>query len=88
MKSIFFVFLAMMLIGASYTTWRVYNILPLSNVLKTVASVLVWLPLVAVIIYGTGVIDRLPMDLSSIVYNVGIIHGFLFCFTVSCYLVY
>ena len=66
-----FTFFVLPIIGLAYSLWHVWNILPLSPVVKTIIAVILALCFVVMITNFTVGLDRYPMIVSEVLYEVG-----------------
>lgn len=65
------VFLLMPLVSLAYVEWHIWQLLPLSNLWRTVAVALTTLVFLSVFLNFTRVIDRMPMGMATLSYEAG-----------------
>lgn len=70
MKMGFLLFLLLPVLAAVYVSWRVWHILPLADVWKGGVVGLLWLWL-GVMVANFFVLDKMPLELGTVAYNVG-----------------
>lgn len=66
-----FVFLAIPLLGLSYAGWHVWQLLPFNNVWRWTIVVIGILLFMTIFLNFSRTIDRMPMRLATVVYEVG-----------------
>ena len=82
-----FTFFVLPIIGLAYSLWHVWNILPLSPVVKTIIAVILALCFVVMITNFTVGLDRYPMIVSEVLYEVGNSSIFVMLYAVMLFLV-
>lgn len=82
-----FTFFVLPIIGLAYSLWHVWNILPLSPVVKTIIAVILALCFVVMITNFTVGLDRYPMMVSEVLYEVGNSSIFVMLYAVMLFLV-
>ena len=71
MKVGLIVMLLVLVAGLGYTLTRIWQILPFTNTIKGLLFVIPFMAIASIIIYGSGVIDKLPLNFASFVYELG-----------------
>lgn len=71
MKVGLIVMLLVLVAGLGYTLTRIWQILPFSNTIKGLLFVIPFMAIASFIIYGSGLIDKLPLNFASFVYELG-----------------
>ncbi|MGP1436070.1 MAG: metallophosphoesterase [Phocaeicola sp.] len=71
MKYIFLLFMLLPIAGQVYISWQIWNILPLSTPFKISVVVLMVLPFFTFFFSMSGQLDKLPMSLATILYEMG-----------------
>ena len=66
----FFIFLALVLCGMGYVLWHVWCVLPFPKVVKWVATIVMAACLLSMFIFLGGTLERMPLNLASICYEV------------------
>lgn len=70
MKIFFLLPLILLLAGATYVSWRIWHILPLAISLRWGAVALFWICF-AVMVSNFFVLDRIPLNVATILYEIG-----------------
>ena len=71
MKVGLIVMLLVLVAGLGYTLTRIWQILPFNNTIKGLLFVIPFMAIASFIIYGSGLIDKLPLNSASFVYELG-----------------
>ena len=71
MKVGLIVMLLVLVAGLGYTLTRIWQILPFSNTIKGLLFVIPFMAIASFIIYGSALIDKLPLNFASFVYELG-----------------
>ena len=71
MKVGLIVMLLVLVAGLGYTLTRIWQILPFTNTIKGLLFVIPFMAIASFIIYGSGFIDKLPLNFASFVYELG-----------------
>ena len=88
MKQMFLlVFLAIIIGGLAYSAWHVWCVLPLSKLIKGCIIAIFILAFLLVFVNFTGTLDKLPLNLATIVYEIGNSMIFILLYTVMIFLV-
>ncbi len=70
------IFLVLPLIGATYTAWRIWHVLPLANCWRWTAIALFVALFCSMFIGFSGAIEKMPLDTATVAYEVG--NSFIF----------
>ena len=65
------VFFILPFIGLGYTMWHIWQILPFSNVVKSVVVASCIIAFLTIFLSFTGLIDKLPLSIASVLYETG-----------------
>ncbi len=68
MKVGLIVMLLVLVAGLGYTLTRIWQILPFTNTIKGLLFVIPFMAIASFIIYGSGLIDKLPLNFASYLY--------------------
>lgn len=65
------IFFVLPIIGLGYALWHIWQVLPFSNIWRwTIVSICIALFLSMFLVFS-GVIEKMPLDLASITYEIG-----------------
>ena len=70
------IFLVLPLIGATYTAWRIWHVLPFTNGWRWAATALFVVLFCSMFIGFSGALEKMPLDTATVVYEVG--NSFIF----------
>ena len=71
MRLFFIVFLSLLLLANAYVAWHFWRILPLSSWLKWLSVGFVVISVACLVLSLSPVLDKVPMGVASVVYNLG-----------------
>ena len=88
MKQMFLlVFLAIIIGGLAYSAWHVWCVLPWGKLIKGCIIAIFILAFLLIFVNFTGTLDKLPLNLATIVYEIGNSMIFILLYTVMIFLV-